>query len=275
MSTIASLRNVVAKRGMHIAATCGLGLMMLGLAQGAAQPPSPAFRPTRIVDLTHSLTEEFPYIPIPGITFPFRSTPIATIDKLGVAANRWDIHEHIGTQIDAPSHFFADGISLESIPVTTLIVPLAVIDIRQKAKADPDAAVTVADLTAWETKNGPLPRGAAVFMYSGWDAKITDAKAFINLDVSGTMHFPGFSSQAAEFLASSREIAGIGVDTVSLDPGIDKGYGAHKVWLRTGKWCVEAVANLSEVPPVGATLFVGAVKVKGATGGPVRLLAAW
>jgi kynurenine formamidase len=47
------------------------------------------------------------------------------------------------------------------------------------------------------------------------------------------------------------------------------------VWLATGKWGVELVANLRQVPPIGATVFVGATKVKGATGGPVRLIAVW
>ncbi len=41
-----------------------------------------------VVDLTHTLDETFPYIPIPGITFPFKKTPIATIEKMGVAAFR-------------------------------------------------------------------------------------------------------------------------------------------------------------------------------------------
>ncbi len=54
-----------------------------------------------VVDLTHTLTENFPFIPIPGITFPFKKTPIATIEKMGVAANRWEVHEHIGTQAAA------------------------------------------------------------------------------------------------------------------------------------------------------------------------------
>jgi kynurenine formamidase len=70
-------------------------------------------------------------------------------------------------------------------------------------------------------------------------------------------------------------VAGIGVDTLSLDPGLDTTYAAHKAWLVTGKWCVELVANLSDVPPSGATVFVGATKVTGATGGPVRLIAVW
>ena len=226
-----------------------------------------------VVDLTHTLTEDFPFIPIPGITFPFKKTPIATIEKMGVAANRWEMHEHIGTQIDAPSHFFADGLSLEQMPVRNFIAPLAVIDICERARNDADASVTIEDIKNWEKKYGRLPKGAAVFMYSGWDAKVKDAKAFINMDGANTMHFPGFSAEAALFLARERDVVGIGVDTLSLDPGNDKAYKAHKAWLAAGKWGVECVANLKDVPPVGATVFVGAPKVGGATGALVRLIA--
>lgn len=238
-----------------------------------AQTNSNAVSTENVIDLTHTLTEDFPFIPIPGITFPFKKTPIATIEKLGVAANRWDIHEHIGTQIDAPSHFFADGLSLEQMPVRNFIAPLVVIDIGERARTDADAAVTIEDIKNWEKKYGRLPKGAAVFMYSGWEAKIKDAKAFINMDGTNTMHFPGFSSEAATFLARERDVVGIGVDTISLDPGKDKEYKAHKAWLAAGKWGVECVANLKQVPPVGATVFVGASKVGGATGGLVRLIA--
>src|SRR5688500_8294939 len=101
---------------------------------GSGQTDSNTISTETIVDLTHTLDDNFPFILIPGITFPFKKTPIATIDKLGVAAFRWEIHEHIGTQIDAPSHFFADGLSLEQMPVRNFIAPLAVIDISSRAK---------------------------------------------------------------------------------------------------------------------------------------------
>ena len=236
---------------------------------------STGHRFAHVVDLTHSLTEDTPYIPVPGITFPFKKTPIAAIAKNGVAANRWEIHEHIGTQIDAPSHFFEDGDSLERLPVASLVVPLVVIDVSARTSSNPDTSVTVADIEAWERRNRRLPPQAAVFMMSGWDARIGDAKAFVNGDASGAMHFPGFSAEAATFLARSRDVSGIGVDTLSLDPGLDTKYAAHKAWLATGKWGVELVANLRDVPQLGATVFVGASKVTGATGGPVRLIAVW
>lgn len=256
--------------------------LAIASGQSLERPSAPVVSTENIVDLTHALTPDFPYIPIPGITFPFKATPIATLETMGVAANKWEIHEHLGTQIDAPSHFIAGGMSLEQMPVRNFIAPLAVIDIRDRARRDPDTSVTIEDIKAWETKHGRLPRGAAVFMYSGWDAKVDDAAAFVNMEGTGTigeseptMHFPGFSPQATEFLVSERDVVGIGVDTLSLDPGKDKHYRAHKVWLAAGKWGVECVANLGQLPASGAMVFVGASKVAGATGGPVRLIATY
>jgi kynurenine formamidase len=247
----------------------------LTVAIAACQSAPPVVRWKHIVDLTHTLSERTPYIPIPGLTFPFKKTPIATLDAHGVAAYRWDIHEHIGTQIDAPSHFVAGGAGLEALPVESLVVPLVVIDISGRSRADADAAVTVQDILEWEKTRGRLPARAAVLMHSGWDAKIADNAAFVNQDAAGVLHFPGFTPEAASFLARERDVSGLGVDTLSLDPGVDKKYQAHRVWLATGRWAVELVANLAQVPPAGATLFVGASKVEGATGGPVRLIAVW
>lgn len=228
-----------------------------------------------IVDLTHTLTAEFPFIPVPGITFPFKLEPIATLERDGVGANRWEIHEHLGTQIDAPNHFILGGVGLDAFPAESLIVPLAVIDVHERAAVDPDTEVTRADVDAWEQRHGPLPENAAVFMYSGWDAKVATPNAFLNADGMSVLHFPGFSVEAAAFLIRERRVAGIGVDTISFDPGKDVEFKTHKTWLASGKWAVEGVANLGRVPAVGATVFVGAVKVGAATGGPARLIAVW
>jgi kynurenine formamidase len=241
----------------------------------ARSEPVAGHRFSHVVDLTHTLSEDTPFIPMPGVTFPFKKSPIATISRNGVAANRWEIHEHLGTQIDAPNHFFEDGLSLDRLSVASLLVPLVVIDVSARAAQNADTAVTVTDIQVWERRYGRIPARAAVFMMSAWDARIGDARAFVNNDSSRTMHFPGFSAETAAFLARSRDVAGIGVDTLSLDPGLDTSYATHKAWLATGRWGVELVANLRDVPPSGATVFVGATKVRGATGGPVRLIAAW
>jgi len=150
-----------------------------------------------------------------------------------------------------------------------------VIDLRERARKDADALVTIDDLKRWEKAHGRLPRQCGVFLNSGWDAKAGDARAFLGQDDSKTLHFPGFSKEACEFLLNEREVAGLAVDTLSLDVGASTDFAVHKLWLGAGKWGLECVANLSKLPPAGATVFVGAPKVSGASGGPTRVLAVW
>jgi kynurenine formamidase len=126
----------------------------------------------------------------------------------------------------------------------------------------------------WEGQHGRLPAGCCVALHSGWGELATsDPARFIGRDVSGTLHFPGFSPEAADWMLKEREVAGIAVDTLSLDNGASKEFKTHRLWLPSGRWGLENVANLDKVPASGATLVVGASKVKGATGGLARLIA--
>ena len=227
-----------------------------------------------IQNLTHTLTSNFPFIPVPGVTFPFEIKPIAKMEDHGVRANKWIIHEHIGTQVDAPNHFARDGIAMEEVKVENLIVPVVVIDISKKSSGNPDAVLTIEDIKDWEDVNGVIPAKACVMMYSGWEEFLYEDK-YLGLDKTNTKHFPGISESAVQFLIAERNISGVGVDVISFDPGYDNEYKGHKLLLGAGKWAVEAVANLKKIPAKGAYLFVGAPKIKGATGGIVRLLAVW
>jgi kynurenine formamidase len=242
-----------------------------------AQDSNVAMRtpPSHVVDLTHPLDGAFPYIPVPGVTFPFALEPIATLEANGVAANRWIVHEHLGTQVDAPNHFAAGGRSLDQIRADEMIVPVVAIDFRARAAADRDAAVSAADIVAWEAEHGRIPDGACVMFNFGWSQYIRDPSRYLGVDAQHVKHFPGISPEAAAFLVRERSIWGVGVDTISFDPGQDGTYQTHRVLLGADKWALEAVANLDQIPIVGATLFVGAPNVRGATGGPVRLLATW
>ena len=213
------------KSGITVAAagllTTWATVMLSHVTAAGMKAPDAGLKFAHVVDLTHALDENTPYIPVRNITFPFRKTPIATFAADGVAAYRWEIHEHLGTHIDAPSHFFEGGLPVDRLPVDSLVVPLVVIDISTKVVSDPNASLTVGDIQAWERRHGRIPAHAAVMMASGWDSRINDARAFVNEDASGVMHFPGYSPAAASFLARSREVSGIGVDTLSIDPGID------------------------------------------------------
>src|SRR3954449_10987843 len=94
-----------------------------GLVAGTALAPpalkaadEPAVRSiglSKVMDLTHTLSPKFPVIPIPGLTFPIKITAIATLEKFGVSVNKWELMDHNGTHIDAPSHFIADTQTVE------------------------------------------------------------------------------------------------------------------------------------------------------------------
>lgn len=239
-----------------------------GTAAAAAGMLSGGYSFNRIVDLTHTLTTDFP---------TFSGDPQLELETLVTLANdgynmyRWLVVEHTGTHMDAPFHF-SDGPSADQIPVEDLMGPLVVVDIRAKAEADPDAELTPDDLTAWESSHGPIPDGAIVAMNSGWDAFLGTDK-FRNADDSGAMHFPGFHIEAIEMLLTERNAKGIFVDTLSLDFGPSPDFAVHYRWLPAGKWGIENVANLGSLPASGAIAIVGGPTIAGATGGPSRIFA--
>ncbi len=223
-----------------------------------------------VYDLTHTFSPEIPVFPA---FKPVQIRQRFTIAKDGFFANEITFDEHTGTHLDAPIHFVADRPSADRLAPDRFFAPLAVVSIEARAAKDPDAVVMVDDVLAWERRHGRLPSGAFVAMHSGWDARIGDANRFLNKDAQGTMHAPGFSEEAARFLAQELDIVGAGVDTLSLDVASAQKFVAHLALLGAGKYAVELMANLATVPPSGATLIVGGPKHQGASGGPARVFA--
>jgi len=243
-----------------------------GFAATAIAPPAAAQARqfTAVVDLTHTMSPAFPtFFGVPGIEmekkFDFK--------KNGFNLYWWRIVEHAGTHLDAPIHFSEAGATAERIPAHSLVVPLAVVDVTAKAAQNSDYQLDRSDLAAWETKHGRLPDGCCVAMHSGWARYAADAAKFTGKDAAGVLHFPGVDPDATAWLLQERRVAGLAVDTLSLDHGPSKTFKTHTQWLPAGRWGIENAANLDRVPATGATLVVGLAKVKDATGGPVRLLA--
>lgn len=245
----------------------GLAAGVAGLAAGTggaalAQAASEAH------DLTHVLSEDFP-------TF-FGDPGFAMTQKYAFATDGFNlfdlaINEHTGTHVDAPFHFSADGASVDQIEVGQLVVPLCVVDIREKAATDPDAQVTPDDLSAWIAANGDIPDRACVAMFSGWADKV-DSEAYRGADAEGGLHFPGFHPDATAMLLET-QAAAIAVDTLSLDHGPSPDFATHYAWLGNGRYGIECLAALDRLPAADATLIVGAPKHRGGSGGPARIFA--
>jgi kynurenine formamidase len=268
----------ICKRASRRGLLRGSVALAAGAAAAAATPflPGPAAAASQpksfsdVLDLTQPLFEGFPTF---GGDKWFTKEPFLTYAKDKLNINKWTLMEHTGTHMDAPLHFSPDGMSVDLIPVSDLVVPLAVVDIKSRAHDNPDAAVTPDDIKEWEAKNGPLPEGCCVAMNSGWGDLLMTPK-FAGRDDAGKNHTPGFHGETAHMLMTERKVKGIGVDTLSLDTGLNTGpFPVHYSWLPSGRWGVECLANLDTVPAKGAYLVLGGPKVKGATGGPSRVLA--
>ncbi|WP_309666588.1 cyclase family protein [Tabrizicola sp.] len=242
----------------------------VGIATGAAGLMSarPAMaQASRVVDLTHTYDGAFPtYDGNPGIIYE----PAVKFEGNGYQLWKLTIFEHTGTHIDAPLHFTADGTSVAELAPESLVCPLCVVDIKAKAMEDANAMVEPADIEAWVSAKGAIPAGACVAMNSGWAAKVGDPLYRNTPD--GKLAFPGFSKAATDMLAGL-EVACIGVDTLSLDPGNSADFAVHFSWLPVGRYGIENMANLDGLPAAGATVMVGAPKHAGGTGGPARVLA--
>ena len=65
-----------------------------------------------------------------------------------------------------------------------------------------------------------MPLGAIVMARTGWGARWNSVRDSRNSDAKGGMHFPGYSEDAARFLAEGRNALGLGIDTANLDRGL-------------------------------------------------------
>jgi len=268
---INSVKEKMLSRRGFLSKTAAVSAAVAGTAVTGATyaPAARAMDHGSVTDLTHELHEDFPsYF---GEQQFFRET-VAKFEDSGFNLLELRFSEHIGTHMDAPLHFSADGQSVAEIPVSNLVVPLCVIDIRAKASEDPDAQVTPDDLKAWIAAHGDIPDNACVAMLSGWGDHVNTDK-FRNADSDGGMHFPGFHIEATKMLLEETTAAGMAVDTLSLDHGPSADFATHYAWLPENRWGIENAANLDKMPASGATLIVGAPKVRGGTGGPARIMA--
>lgn len=246
------------------------GAALVGAGSAA---PAAAFRGRRLrdaVDLTHRLVRDFPSFFGPQVVF---DEVVNDFDTSGFFSKRWTLEEHIGTHLDSPGHFDQGNRLVDELDPDDLVAPIVVIDISEKAKDDPNATVTPSDLVAFERRYGRIPHRALVCMNSGWAEKVDNGDAFRGGVGFPDLNFPGFSADATDWLVANRDPVGIGVDTMSLDPGDSSDFAVHNEFLATGRYGIESLANLGSIPPRGAVAFVGPVPWEDGSGAPCRVIA--
>ena len=238
----------------------------------------------RVIDLTQTLTPEFPQIALPpemGQCWPFRIEEVSHYDERGPAWywNNFSCGEHTGTHFDAPIHWISGrhlpNNAVDTIPVQHFVAPAVVIDCVEQVKADADYLLSVADIQAFEAQHGRINAGSWVLMHTDWSKRL-DPEAYQNFDASG-QHTPGPSAEAAQFLVEQRDVLGFGSEAIGTDAGqgyhLRPPYPCHYYMHGAGRYGLQCLTNLDQLPPTGALLICPPLKISQGSGSPLRVLA--
>ena len=186
--------------------------------------------------------------------------------------------EHGGTHLDAPAHFAKGKWSTDQIPLERLTGEAAVIDVSNNALKNADYLINIADIEVWEKTNGKLPDDIIILFRTGYGSFYPDAKKYLGTDERGTgavakLHFPGIHPDAATWLVKNRKIKAVGLDVASVDYGQSKDFKTHQILYEQNIAGLENVANLDKLPTKGAYIIALPMKIKGGSGGPLRIVA--
>jgi kynurenine formamidase len=231
---------------------------------------------TKVIDLTYNFDDRTIYWPTAKNFRWEKESWGKSKGGFWYTAARYSGSEHGGTHLDSPIHFGEGKMTTEEIPLSNLIAPAIVIDISKACADNPDYRLTTTDISDWEKANGQIPSRTIVLVHTGWGKFWLNKKRYLGTDRPGdtaNLRFPGISAEAAVLLAGDRKIDGVGIDTASIDYGRSKIFIAHQVFNGANIYALENVANLEKLPAKGAFLIALPMKIRGGTGGPVRIIA--
>ena len=234
--------------------------------------------PDRIVDLTYAFDANSVYWPT-AEQFKLETDFEGVTDKgYFYSAYRYSAAEHGGTHLDSPVHFAKGRRTVDQLPLEQLMGPAIVIDVTEKCATNPDYLVSVADFENWEKRNGKIPAGTIVLLRTGFGKFYPDRKKYLGTEERGAeavakLHFPGLDPVAARWITTNRSIKAIGLDTASIDYGQSTLFESHRALFEKNVPAFENVANLDQLPAKGFSVIALPMKIKGGSGGPLRIIA--
>ena len=211
----------------------------------------------KVIDLTLTVSSKIPTFPgSPQPTF----IPWENVKEDGYNLELLFLSSHTGTHMDAPHHFLEKGAKIHEISLEKLVSEAALIQSRKKG----GESVTKADIQKFEKKHGKIENFSSVIFYTGWQKNLQKKYYFTKN--------PGLSVSAAKYLAT-KKINLVGIDSPSIDLGKDAKFSVHQIFAKKGILIVENLANLDKIKSSEFHLVVLPLKLKNATGSPVRAIA--
>jgi kynurenine formamidase len=220
----------------------------------------------RIVDLTMELADGVQTHPAhPRCVVIEFASHAATAPRFrppcrGFASRILMFSDHIGTHVDSPFHFIPGGGAIESVPLERLVGPAVRLDVSAKP---PEAPVTPAMLEAAAAAAGVRVEPGDILLVRAWPGRHGD---------DGFLKCAGLNREAAGWIVD-RGVKALGCDLASPDDPGDLTRPVHMILLGQEIPIMEHIANL-ETLPEARFLFVGVpLRIRGATGSPIRAMA--
>ena len=211
----------------------------------------------KIIDLTLTVSDKIPTFP--GSPQP-NLIPWENIKEDGYNLELLFLSSHTGTHMDAPHHFLEKGAKIHEISLKKLVSEAALIQSRKGS----GESITKTDIQKFEKKSGKIDGFSSVIFQTGWQRNLQKKYYFTKN--------PGLSVSAAKYLAS-KKISLVGIDSPSIDVGTDSKFSVHQIFAKKGMLIVENLANLDKIKSSKFHLVVLPLKLKNATGSPVRAIA--
>ncbi|MCC7478214.1 cyclase family protein [bacterium] len=198
-----------------------------------------------LIDITRSIgvdTVDYPGDPATELE------AVAMVAVQGYMLSRISASLHLGTHIDAPAHFVADGPAIHEIPLERFILSAHVVEVETIDAISPRAVeqlqILEGDAVLFKTLNGELQRESYV-----------EHHAYVSLET-------------AQYLLE-QGAALVGIDYVSIERGYDEDFPVHKLLSRYNVLILEDL-DLRQVKPGRYTLHCLPLKIGGAEAAPCR-----
>ena len=211
----------------------------------------------KILDLTLPISDKIPAFP--GSPKP-NFIQWENLKDDGYNLELLFLSSHTGTHLDAPYHFLENGLKIHEIGITRLVREAVLIMTRKKSSQ----SITKSDIQNHEKKHGKIPKDSTVVFWTGWQKMLHDDSYFIKN--------PGLSEAAAKYLVS-KKINLVGIDSPSIDFKGSQRFPVHHIFSKNNILIVENLVNLEKIQSSKFHFVVLPLKLKGATGSPVRAIA--
>ena len=164
------------------------------------------------------------------------------------------IYSHTGTHIDAPRHFLSDGITIDAMPLDTIIGTARIIETK-----DPESIKTE------ELVIHDIQPGERILFKTRNSYECYKQEGFVK-------DYVYISTEAAKYLAE-RKVSVVGIDYYAIGSFYDTENlkTVHKIFADCGIWVLEAI-NLSAVKPGVYEIICLPIKLENGDAGPARAI---